>query len=101
MFTVCSLALHAFTKAPAFPKTPKNAVAALLSDLDAESLGALSRIQMEELPRYDQPLRWYCKTMLGLDGRNKDLTKACCVTHPDHAIELIIQMAWRAVRQAS
>ena len=84
---------HPESKRP-FPTAPETAADALLSDLDSKSIQALLRITLENLPDYDQPLGEYCRDVLGLDGRNKALIKACRYADPNEAVALVIRLAW-------
>ena len=77
-----------------FPTAPEIAADALLSDLDARSTQALTQIELEHLPHYDRPLGDYCRDVLGLDGRNEELIKACGHSDPNEAIAVVVRLAW-------
>ena len=77
-----------------FPTAPEIAADTLLADLDGRSTEALARIDLEHLPDYDQPLGDYCRDVLGLDGRNKELIKACGYSDPNEVIGVVVRLAW-------
>jgi len=85
--------LHRHSKR-SLPTAPEIAADALLSDLDPKSIQALTRIMLEHLPDYDQPLGEYCRSVLGLDGRNEVLIKACGYADPNEAVGVVIRLAW-------
>jgi len=78
----------------AFPTAGDIAADALLSDLDPNSIEALTRIDLEHLADYDQPLGDYCRSVLGLDGRNEALLKAFGYSDPSDAVGAVIRLAW-------
>lgn len=77
-----------------FPRAGEIAADALLSDLDPNSIEALTRIDPEHLADYDQPLGDYCRNVLGLDGRNEELLKAFGYSDPNDAVGAVIRLAW-------
>jgi hypothetical protein len=77
-----------------FPTEGEIAADALLSDLDQNSVEALTNIDLEHLANYDQPLGDYCRNVLGLDGRNKELLEAFGYSDPDDAVGAVIRLAW-------
>jgi hypothetical protein len=83
----------------AFPTAGEIAADALLSDLDPDSIEALTRIDLEQLAHYDQPLVDYCRNVLGLDGRNAELPKAFGYSDPDDAVGAVIRLAWIKARE--
>ena len=83
-----------FRRIRPFPAAPEDAADTLLSDLDEQSTEALTRIELEHLPDYDQPLGDYCRDVLGLDGRNKELIKACGYSDANEVIGMVVRLAW-------
>ncbi len=82
------------------PATPDAAAEALLSDLEPTSVDALLRIDVTELEKYDRPLGDYCRDVLGLDGRNEALVKACGYADANEAVALVVRLAWlKAIEQ--
>ena len=77
-----------------FPTAGEIAADALLSDLDPNSVETLTRIDLDHLEYYDQPLGDYCRTVLGLDGRNEELLKAFGYSDPNDAVGAVIRLAW-------
>lgn len=83
-----------FPSNKAFPTAGEIAADALLSDLDPNSIEALTRIDLEHLADYDQPLGDYCRNVLGLDGRNEELLRAFGYSDPNDAVGAVIRLAW-------
>ncbi len=81
------------------PKTPEEAAEALVAALSPVSRQTLAHAQPEDLRNYDQPLGNYCRDVLGLDGRNEDLIKACRSSDADGAVRLIVRMAWARAKK--
>jgi hypothetical protein len=77
-----------------FPTAGEIAADALLSDLDPDSIETLTRIDLEHLAHYDQPLGDYCRNVLGLDGRNEELLRAFGYSDPNDAVGAVIRLAW-------
>jgi hypothetical protein len=77
-----------------FPTAGEIAADSLLSDLDPNSIEALTRIDLEHLAKYDQPLADYCRNVLGLDGRNEELLRAFGYSDPNDAVGAVIRLAW-------
>jgi hypothetical protein len=82
-----------------FPTAGEIAADALLSDLDPDSVEALTSIDLEQLANYDQPLGDYCRNVLGLDGRNGELLRAFGYSDPDDAVGAVIRLAWIKARE--
>lgn len=89
-----ALAFVPFHTRMPFPTVPEIAADALLSDLEPNSIEALTRIDLEHLPDYDRPLGDYCRNVLGLDGRNKELIEASGHSDPNDVVGVVIRLAW-------
>lgn len=89
-----------FSTNVSFPKTPEEAADALFDALDPAAVSALARVRFEDLADHYQALGDYCRNVLGLDGRNVALVKACGFSCPDDAVHLIIRMVWAKARMA-
>ncbi len=84
-----------------FPGTPEEAAEALLAALGPMTRLSLARIRPEDLRSCSRPLGNYCRDVLGLDGRNQELIKACRFSDPDEAVQLVVRIAWTKARVRS
>jgi hypothetical protein len=89
-----ALTFTQFPPSKPFPRAGEIAANALLSDLDPDSIEALTRIDPEHLADYDQPLGDYCRNVLGLDGRNEELLRSFGYSDPNDAVGAVIRLAW-------